>query len=170
MALGGPSTPYTNGINKVANDFVDDVLISHLLPVVAAALVFKALLDYSQGTSPLASIVAAMFLLGIEGIYKLAIESWLTSGAYSTTDLLMGAFNYAAGTISPIVGGLALSAGILPFVQHKEWKRYCVGSGNWISLRDRPLGAGQDTHWSEDCHEYYSFAFADRQKPSAEFH
>jgi len=128
MALGGPSTPYTNGINKVANDFVDDVLISHLLPVVAAALVFKALLDYSQGTSPLASVVAAMFLLGIEGIYRLATGSWLTSGAYSTTDLLMGAFNYAAGTISPIVGGLALSAGILAFVQHKDWKRF-VGSG-----------------------------------------
>jgi len=47
LKLGGVSTPYTNGINKVAGDFVDDVLISHLVPVIAAALVFKALLDQS---------------------------------------------------------------------------------------------------------------------------
>jgi hypothetical protein len=126
LVLGGTSTPYTNGINQVAGDFVDDVLISHIVPVIAAALVFKALLDQSQGTNPLASIVAAMFLLGIQGIYKLATGSWMTSGAYSTTDLLMNAFNYAAGTISPIVGGLAISAGILAFVQHKQWKGFVV--------------------------------------------
>ena len=124
LALGGVSTPYTNGINKVAGDFVDDVLIGHIVPVVAAALIFKALLDQSQGTNPLASIVAGMFLLGIEGIYSLAAGNWRPSGAYSTTDLLMNAFNYAAGTISPIVGGLAVSAGILAFVQHKEWKSF----------------------------------------------
>ena len=128
LKLGGVSTPYTNGINKVAGDFVDDVLISHLVPVIAAALVFKAILDQSQGTNPLGSIVTAMFLLGIQGIYKLATGSWLTNGAYSTTDLLMNAFNYAAGTISPIVGGLAISAGILAFVQHKQWKSF-VASG-----------------------------------------
>jgi hypothetical protein len=124
----GTSTPYTNGINRVAGDFVDDLLISHLVPVIAAALVLKALLDHSQGTNPLASIVAAMFLLGIQGIYKLATGNWMTSGAYSTTDLLMNAFDYAAGTISPIVGGLAICGGILGFVQHKEWKSF-VASG-----------------------------------------
>jgi hypothetical protein len=128
LVSGGVSTPYTNGINKVAGDFVDDVLISHLVPVIAAALVFKALLDHSQGTNPLGSIVTAMFLLGIQGIYKLATGNWLTGGAYSTTDLLMNTFNYAAGTISPIVGGLAISAGILAFVQHKQWKSF-VASG-----------------------------------------
>ena len=128
LVSGGTSTLYTNGINKVAGDFVDDVLISHLVPVIAAALVFKALLDHSQGTNPLGSIVTAMFLLGIQGIYKLATGNWLTGGAYSTTDLLMNAFNYAAGTISPIVGGLAISGGILAFVQHKEWKSF-VASG-----------------------------------------
>ena len=124
LVMGGTSTPYTNGINKVAGDFVDDVLISHIVPVLAAALVFKALLDQSQGTSPLGSVVTAMFLLGVQGIYKLATGSWMTNGAYSTTDLLMNAFNYAAGTISPIVGGLAISAGILAFVQHKQWKSF----------------------------------------------
>lgn len=126
LVSAGVSTPYTNGINKVAGDFVDDVLIGHIVPVIAAALIFKALLDHSQGTNPLASIVAAMFLLGIQGIYKLASGDWNPGGAYSTTDLLMNAFNYAAGTISPIVGGLAISAGILAFVQHKEWKVYAA--------------------------------------------
>src|SRR5665213_4026870 len=31
LVMGGTSTPYTNGINKVAGDFVDDVLISHIV-------------------------------------------------------------------------------------------------------------------------------------------
>jgi hypothetical protein len=142
LVSGGVSTPYTNGINKVAGDFVDDVLISHLVPVIAAALVFKAILDHSQGTNPLGSIVTAMFLLGIQGIYKLASGNWLTGGAYSTTDLLMNTFNYAAGTISPIVGGLAISAGILAFVQHKQWKSFVVSgigflcvSGLWALVK-----------------------------------
>jgi hypothetical protein len=134
LVLGGPSTPYTNGINHVVNDFVDEVLVSHIVPVIAAALVFKALLDLSQGVNPLASIVAAMFLLGIQGIYKVATDSWLTSGAYSTTDFLMGAFNYVAGTISPMVGGLAISAGILAFVQHKQWKVFVASGIGFLSV------------------------------------
>ena len=133
LVMASPSTPYTNGISKVANDFVDDVLIIHIVPVVAASLVFKALLDHSQGTSPLGSMITAMFLLGVQGTYKLATGSWLSSGAYSTTDLLMNVFNYAAGTISPIVGGLAISAGILAFVQHKQWKSFVASGIGFLS-------------------------------------
>jgi hypothetical protein len=53
LVSGGVSTSYTNGINKVAGDFVDDVLISHLVPVIAAALVFKALLRGPTPSAPL---------------------------------------------------------------------------------------------------------------------
>jgi hypothetical protein len=79
-------------------------------------------LDLSQGYSPLASIVAALFLLGVQGIYNLATGSWMQSGdAYGVTDMLMSAFGYAANRISPIVGGLALSAAILNYVRHRPW-------------------------------------------------
>ncbi len=130
LTMAGTSTPYTNGIESTITAFVDDVLVGHIVPVIAASLIFKAMLDLGEGRSPLASTIAAMFLLGVQGIYNLATGSWMksNSGTYATTDLLMNAFNYAAGTLSPIIGGLAIAAGILAFVQHKAWKGY-VGCG-----------------------------------------
>lgn len=119
---GAPGPQYTSGIERVTNDFVNNFLIAHIVPVVAASLVFKAILDLSQGYSPLASIIAALFLLGVQGFYNLATGSWLQSAdAYGVTDMLMSMFGYAANRISPIVGGLALSAAVLNHVQHRPW-------------------------------------------------
>jgi len=119
---GASHAQYTAGIERVTNDFVNDFLVGHVVPVVAASLVFKAILDLSQGYSPLASIVASLFLLGVQGFYNLATGSWMRSGdQYAVTDMLMSVFGYAANTISPIVGGLALSAAILNYVRHKSW-------------------------------------------------
>src|SRR6185437_6151760 len=116
VIAGATGAPYTAGIERVTNDFVNDVLIGHIVPVVAASLVFKAVLDMSQGYNPLASIIAALFLLGVQGFYNL-----VTGGAYGMTDMLMSMFGYAANRISPIVGGLALSAAILNHVLHRPW-------------------------------------------------
>ena len=134
LIMAAQPAAYTNGMSKLANDFVDDILVDHFVPVVAAALVFKAILDQAQGTSPLGSIVAAMFLLGIQGIYKVATGTWMGSGAYSTTDMLMNAFNYAANTISPIVGGLAVSAAVLAFAQSRPWKSYAVSGMSFLCV------------------------------------
>ncbi len=122
VIAGATGAPYTAGIERVTNDFVNDVLIGHIVPVVAASLVFKAVLDMSQGYNPLASIIAALFLLGVQGFYNLATGSWMQTGdAYGMTDMLMSMFGYAANQISPIVGGLALSAAILNHVRHRPW-------------------------------------------------
>lgn len=119
---GATGAQYTQGVEKATTDFVDNFLVGHVVPVVAASLVFKAILDLSQGTSPLPSIVTALFLLGIQGIYNLATGSWMQSGdQYGVTDMLMQAFGYAANRISPIVAGLALSAAILNYVRHRPW-------------------------------------------------
>lgn len=134
LVMGAQASVYTDGMNKLANDFVNDILVDHFVPIAAASLVFKAILDQSQGTSPLGSLVAAMFLLGIQGIYKVATGTWMGSGAYSTTDMLMNAFNYAANTISPILGGLSISAGILAFAQNRPWKSYAVSGLSFLSV------------------------------------
>ena len=119
---GATGAPYTQGVEKVTNDFVNNFLVAHVVPVVAASLVFKAILDFSQGYSPLASIIAALFLLGVQDIYNLATGSWMQSGdQYGVTDMLMQAFGYAANRISPIVGGLALSGAIVNYVRHRPW-------------------------------------------------
>lgn len=133
LTTGSPSTAYTNGIGKVAGDFVDDILVAHFVPVLAAALVFKSLLDLSGGTSPAGSIVAALFLLGIQGIYNLATGSWMKGGAYGTSDLLMNAFNYATGTLAPIIGAISVSAGILAYVQRKPWKGFLASGLGFLA-------------------------------------
>lgn len=134
MIMAAQPAAYTNGMSKLANDFVNDIIIDHFVPVAAAALVFKAVLDQAQGTSPLGSIVAAMFLLGVQGTYKVATGSWMGGGAYSTTDMLMNAFNYAANTISPVVGGLSICAGILGFAQNRPWKNYAVSGLSFLCV------------------------------------
>jgi hypothetical protein len=132
---GATSAPYTQQIEKVSNDFVNDFLVGHVVPVVAASLIFKAILDLNQGYSPLGSVIAALFLLGVQGIFNLATGSWMqSSDAYGVTDMLMAAFGYAANTISPIVGGLALSAAILSYVRHRPWVGYVAGGLGFLSV------------------------------------
>ena len=47
----------------------------------------------SQGYNPLASIIAALFLLGVQGFYNLATGSRMQTGdAYGMTDMLMSMF------------------------------------------------------------------------------
>jgi hypothetical protein len=46
---GATGAQYTQGVEKVTNDFVNNFLVAHVVPVVAASLVFKAILDLSQG-------------------------------------------------------------------------------------------------------------------------
>ena len=142
MIAGATGAQYTAGIERVTNDFVNDFLVGHVVPVVAASLVFKAILDLSQGYSPLASIIAALFLLGVQGFYNLATGSWMQSGdAYGVTDMLMSMFGYAANRISPIVGGLALSGSdsesrAASAMGRPRGERPCIPE------RDRDLGVG----------------------------
>jgi len=132
---GATGAQYTAGIEKVTTDFVNDFLIGHVVPVVAASLVFKAILDLSQGVSPLASIIAALFLLGVQGIYNLATGSWMQANdSYGVTDMLMSMFAYAANRISPIVGGLALSAAILNYVRHRPWGGLVASGLGFLSV------------------------------------
>ena len=132
---GATGAQYTAGIERVTNDFVNNFLVGHVVPAVAASLVFKAILDLSQGISPLASIIAALFLLGVQGIYNLATGSWMQANdSYGVTDMLMSMFGYAANRISPIVGGLALSAAILNHVRHRPWGALVASGLGFLSV------------------------------------
>jgi hypothetical protein len=132
---GATGAQYTAGIERVTNDFVNNFLVGHVVPVVAASLVFKAILDLSQGISPLASIIAALFLLGVQGLYNLATGSWMQANdTYGVTDMLMSMFGYAANRISPIVGGLALSAAILNHVRHRPWGGLVASGLGFLSV------------------------------------
>jgi len=120
---GAPSA-YTQQIETVIQTFVTDIVLNHLVPVLAAALVLKSVLDGAEGHVPIGSIVASLFLLGIYGIYNHATQQWNDVSAYATTDFLMNAWTYVATSICPIAAGLAIAGAILAYVRNHPWVRY----------------------------------------------
>jgi hypothetical protein len=121
--LGGMSTasqPYASAIIKVLTDFVNVILVQKLVPVMAGALVLKALLDTSEGRTPIPSIISAMFLLGISGFFT-TVELMEQSDNFATTELLSSILNWAMTQVCPIFGVLSIYGGIIQYVRGKDW-------------------------------------------------
>ena len=89
----------------------------------------------------LASIVPALFLLGIYGVYNTA-QGWNDGSQYATTNFLVNAWNYFAGTICPLTGSLAIGGAVIAYVQDGRWMRYAASalglltvSGLWYLIK-----------------------------------
>src|SRR5437660_9276687 len=79
----GVSAPWLQALESSLKSFISDVLIARLVPVLAAFFVMKAVLDATQGSSPLGSAVAAIFLLSIAGSIQL-MQSFNSGGEFAT--------------------------------------------------------------------------------------
>jgi hypothetical protein len=119
---GGISTPWLASFSSDIHTFVNSFVMGKLVTVLAAYMVLRAIIDAAQGQSPLLSILAAMFLLGAQGVLSL-FQSWNTGTPYATADVLAAAWTYVAGTLMPIAAGLAIIWGIFNFATHKPWLR-----------------------------------------------
>lgn len=119
---GGIGTPWLASFTSDVSSFMNSFVMGKLVTVLAAYMVLRAIIDAAQGQSPLLSILAAMFLLGAQGIMSL-FESWNSGTRYATVDVLAGAWTYLAGTLMPIAAGLAIIWGIFNFATHKPWLR-----------------------------------------------
>ena len=98
--------------------FVMDMVLARLAPVLAAFFVLKSALDAAQGQNPLASIIAAIFLLSVSSTVQL-FQSWNSGSEFATTDMLAAIWNYLAGIILPLAAGLAVVGAILNYIRHK---------------------------------------------------
>ena len=120
--FGSVATSLTTGITS----FVTNVLVGRIVPVMAAALCFKSILDSSEGHSPLPSIISALFLLGAQAFWTLA-KSWSTSSsststvAFAPADVLDSMFNYLAMTISPYVAVLCFVGAAINYQRSRPW-------------------------------------------------
>src|SRR5258707_11137450 len=72
---GNISSAWVMSVERSFNDFVTDVVVARLVPVLAAFCVLKAALDAAEGHNPLGSIIAAIFLLSASGMVQL-MKSW----------------------------------------------------------------------------------------------
>lgn len=114
------SSPWVNGLETSVTGFVSNVVVARLIPVLAAFSILKAALDAAEGQSPLGSIVAGIFLLGIAGSVQL-MQTWNSGSEFATTDMLTSAWNFLAGTILPEAAGLAVAGAIFNYARHRPF-------------------------------------------------
>ena len=137
---GGISTPWLASAQSDIASFVTKFVVGRIVPTLAAFFVLRAILDTASGEHPLPSIIAAMFLLGIQTTFSL-IQGYNTQTQYATADVLDSLWNHLVGTIMPIAAVLALVGAILNFATRKPFMRLvavalallCV-SGIWQLL------------------------------------
>jgi len=115
---GGAVGGWVGSVEATFRNFVTDIVVTRLTPILAAFFVLKATLDGAQGHNPLGSIVAALFLLSAPGSIQL-LESWNSGSEFATTDMLARLWNYLAGVILPTAAGLAVAGAVLNYVRHK---------------------------------------------------
>jgi hypothetical protein len=115
---GGGASGWVGSIESSIRAFVMDMVLARLVPVLAAFFVLKSALDAAQGNNPLASIIAAFFLLSVSSTVQL-FQGWNSGSEFATTDMLAAIWNYLAGIILPLAAGLAVVGAILNYVRHK---------------------------------------------------
>ncbi len=130
---GSVGTSWLASIETVFKNFVNDIVVAKLVPVIAAYFVLKATLDGANGDNPLGSIVAALFLMSISATMQL-LQGWNSGGQYATTDMLSSLWNYVAGKIMPSGAGLACVGAIINYVRHRPWTRLIFAAIAFLSV------------------------------------
>lgn len=116
----GVSGGWLKGLQTSFTSFISDVVAARLVPVLAAFFVLKAALDTAQGSSPLGSIIAGIFLLSVSGTVRL-MQSFNSGTEFATSDMLVSVWNYLAGTILPEAAGLAVVGAIINYSRRKPF-------------------------------------------------
>ncbi len=119
---GGIGTSWLSSFQSDVSSFVTSFVVGRFVTTLAAYFVLRAILDTASGDHPLPSIVGAMFLLGTQATYSL-IQGFNTATQFATVDVLDSLWTYLAGTIMPIVAGLAIVGSVINFATHRPAMR-----------------------------------------------
>ena len=130
---GSIGTSWLASMQTIFTNFVNQVVVAKFVPVLAAYFVLKACLDGAAGENPLASIVAALFLMSLSATMQL-MQGWNDGGQYATTDMLTSLWNYIAGQIMPAAAGLACVGAVINFVRHRPWTRMVFAAISFLSV------------------------------------
>jgi hypothetical protein len=121
------------GMQTFFTNFVNHLVVAKLVPVIAAYFVLKATLDGAAGENPLASVIAAIFLMSLSATMQL-LQGWNSGGQYATTDMLTSLWNYIVGQIMPAAAGLACVGAVINFVRHRPWTRLVFAAISFLSV------------------------------------
>jgi len=132
-ASGSVGTSWIASMETVFKSFVNQIVVAKLVPVLAAYFVLKATLDGAAGENPLASIIAALFLMSLSATMAL-LQGWNSGGQYATTDMLTSLWNYIVRQIMPAAAGLACVGAVINYVQHRPWTRLVFAAISFLSV------------------------------------
>ena len=130
---GSVGTSWLASMQTVFTNFVNQIVVAKLVPVIAAYFVLKACLDGAAGENPLASIVSALFLMSLSATMQL-FQGWNDGGQYATTDMLTSLWNYIVRQIMPAAAGLACVGAVINFVRHRPWTRMVFAAISFLSV------------------------------------
>ena len=114
-------------------DFISQVVVAKLIPVLAAFFVLKATLDAAQGHSPIGSVIAAIFMLSISGTVKL-MQGFNSGTTLATADMLRSLWSYVASTILPEAAGLAVVGAIINYSRQRPFARLVFTALAFLSV------------------------------------
>ncbi len=121
--LGGSITSWwLASFESDVSSFVQSFVMGRMVPVLAAFMVLRSILDTAEGGNPLPSVFAALFLLGAQTTYTL-IQQYNTGTQYATVDVLDSLWTYLASVIMPIAAGLGIFGAIIRFAAGKPAMR-----------------------------------------------
>ena len=130
---GAVSSPWVARMETTMTDFISQVVVAKLIPVLAAFFVLKATLDAAQGHSPIGSIIAAIFMLSISGTVKL-MQGFNSGTTLATADMLRSLWSYVAGTILPEAAGLAVVGAIINYSRQRPFTRLVFTALAFLSV------------------------------------
>ena len=132
-ASGSVGTSWLANMETVLNNFVNQIVVAKLVPILAGYFVLKATLDGAAGESPLGSILAALFLMSLSATMQL-FEGWNSGGQYAMTDMLGSFWNYIVGRIMPAAAGLACVGAVINYVRHRPCTRLIFSAIAFLSV------------------------------------
>ena len=130
---GSVGTSWLASMETVFKSFVNQIVVAKLVPILAAYFVLKATFDGAAGENPLASIIAALFLMSLSATVQ-TMQAWNSGGQYATTDMLTSLWNYIVGQIMPAAAGLACVGAVINFVRHRPWTRLVFAAISFLSV------------------------------------
>jgi hypothetical protein len=138
---GGIGSSWLANFETSVSGFIQNFVITRLVPVLAAFMALRAIMDVAEGRNPLLSVLTAFFLLGVQATYAL-IQQYNTGSQYAITDVLASLWTYLASVIMPTAAGLGVFAAIIRFATGRPAMRWvavslallCV-SGLWKLLQ-----------------------------------
>jgi hypothetical protein len=130
---GSVGTRWLASMETIFKNFVNQIVVAKLVPIIAAYFVLKATLDGASGDNPLGSIVAAIFLMSLSATMQL-LQGWNSGGQYATTDMLGSLWNYIVGQIMPAAAGLACVGAVINFARHRPSTRLIFAAIAFLSV------------------------------------